>query len=775
MFNFQKVFFTLILLTGIYISFSPNTWTQASFFDFLKSDTPASPNTVESFDLESFSKIPVLRGGRVKPLDSVARNILLVLRNKRTALRVLEKEELENINRLKESKDSISEEELITLKAFRKIKKVMIPQEGVEKTAVEVKAIDWLAQVLFAPEKADKLKTFLIDHDQVLGLLNQKLTENGKFYSYNELQPFLSNIDSSARKAGEVETELRDSFQQNIIELYRSLLIYKKLKHSLSPPTTPDRPEMLEQLGVTDLVYSAEKDRARSDEYLRFRKLTAELSKDSSVVQLGSEEFARVVFFVDRYNQANLWTEFLPIPPIVAEGDGKWMKVTESLVGSEPLESREKQNMDPARFALTLRELLSLEKTELKERISYIRENQKLDPSALFATQYAEAIKVREGVDPVILQYEDLALAYSDQNASEFNRLVNELYDLTTKRAGSTASTLSFEKTFNGFEPFYRSAIAYVVIFIVAALSWLIPAIKRDSELVRTLRNSAYYLTIIVLVCHTFGLAARMWIEGRPPVTNLYSSALFIGWASVLLCLGTEKYIRLGIASAMGALIGFSSLVIAHSLSLDSSLNPTGDTMEMMRAVLDSNFWLATHVVIITIGYSTTYLAGFIGIAYVFFHIGCIISGKPENKLKKTLDSMIYGITCFSLLFSLVGTILGGIWADQSWGRFWGWDAKENGALLIVIWNALLLHARFSGIAKTRGLACIAIFGNVVTSWSWFGTNMLGVGLHSYGFMDKAFNYLMMFIISQMVIIGLAYIHPLFGFFKKLFPPKAST
>ena len=775
MFNFQKVFFILILLTGIYISFLPNTWTQASFFDFLKSDTPAAPETIESFDLESFSKIPVLRGGRVKPLDSVARNILLVLRNKRTALRVLEKEELENINRLKESKDSLSEEELITLKAFRKIKKVMIPQEGVEKTAVEVKAIDWLAQVLFAPEKADKLKTFLIDHDQVLGLLNQKLTENGKFYSYNELQPFLSNIDSSARKAGEVETELRDSFQQNIIELYRSLLIYKKLKHSLSPPTTPDRPEVLEQLGVTDLVYSAEKDRARSDEYLRFRKLTAELSEDSSVVQLGSEEFARVVFFVDRYNQANLWTEFLPIPPIVAEGDGKWMKVTESLVGSEPLESREKQNMDPARFALTLRELLSLEKTELKERISYIRENQKLDPSALFATQYAEAIKVREGVDPVILQYEDLAFAYSDQNVSEFNRLVNELYDLTTKRAGSTASTLSFEKTFNGFEPFYRSAIAYVVIFIVAALSWLIPAIKRDSILVRTLRNSAYYLTIIVLVCHTFGLAARMWIEGRPPVTNLYSSALFIGWASVLLCLGTEKYIRLGIASAMGALIGFSSLVIAHSLSLDSSLNPTGDTMEMMRAVLDSNFWLATHVVIITIGYSTTYLAGFIGIAYVFFHIGCIISGKPENKLKKTLDSMIYGITCFSLLFSLVGTILGGIWADQSWGRFWGWDAKENGALLIVIWNALLLHARFSGIAKTRGLACIAIFGNVVTSWSWFGTNMLGVGLHSYGFMDKAFNYLMMFIISQMVIIGLAYIHPLFGFLKKLFPPKAST
>ena len=288
---------------------------------------------------------------------------------------------------------------------------------------------------------------------------------------------------------------------------------------------------------------------------------------------MGSEEFAKVVFFVDRYNQANLWTEFLPIPPVLAEGDGKWMKVTESLVGSEPMESREKQNMDPARFALTLRELLSLEKTDLKEKISYIRENQKLDPSALFATQYAEAIKLREGVDPVILQYEELAFAYRDQNFSEFNRIVKEIYDLCTMRAGSTASTLSFEKTFNGYEPFYRSAIAYVLVFIVASFSWLMAAFKKDSSIVLMLRNSAYYLTIIVLICHTFGLAARMWIEGRPPVTNLYSSALFIGWASVLLCLATEKYIRLGIASAMGALIGFSSLVIAHSLSLDSSLN----------------------------------------------------------------------------------------------------------------------------------------------------------------------------------------------------------
>ena len=93
-----------------------------------------------------------------------------------------------------------------------------------------------------------------------------------------------------------------------------------------------------------------ERDRAVSDEFIRFRELTAKLSQNPSVVKLGSEEFAKVVFFVDRYNQANLWTEFLPIPPIISEGDGKWLKVTESLVGAEPLESREKQNMDPGQI-----------------------------------------------------------------------------------------------------------------------------------------------------------------------------------------------------------------------------------------------------------------------------------------------------------------------------------------------------------------------------------------------------------------------------------------
>ena len=117
---------------------------------------------------------------------------------------------------------------------------------------------------------------------------------------------------------------------------------------------------------------------------------------------------------------------------------------------------------------------------------------------------------------------------------------------------------------------------------------------------------------------------------------------------------------------------------------------------------------------------------------------------------------MTYGVVCFATLFSFVGTVLGGIWADQSWGRFWGWDPKENGAVLIVLWCAITLHARWGGFIRQRGLMIMALFGNIVTSFSWFGVNMLGVGLHSYGFMQKAFPWLVGFMISQLALMAVA-------------------
>jgi ABC-type transport system involved in cytochrome c biogenesis permease subunit len=121
---------------------------------------------------------------------------------------------------------------------------------------------------------------------------------------------------------------------------------------------------------------------------------------------------------------------------------------------------------------------------------------------------------------------------------------------------------------------------------------------------------------------------------------------------------------------------------------------------------------------------------------------------------------MIYGVVCFALLFSFTGTILGGIWADQSWGRFWGWDPKENGAVLIVLWNALILHARWGGLVRARGLAVLAVLGNVVTAFSWFGTNLLGIGLHSYGFTQTGFLWLAGFTAIQLLLTLLAVAPP---------------
>ena len=132
-------------------------------------------------------------------------------------------------------------------------------------------------------------------------------------------------------------------------------------------------------------------------------------------------------------------------------------------------------------------------------------------------------------------------------------------------------------------------------------------------------------------------------------------------------------------------------------------------------------------------------------------HIAPLIDAATTQ----ALVGMTYGVVCFALLFSFVGTVLGGIWADQSWGRFWGWDPKENGALLIVLWNAIILHARWGRYVREKGIMAMAIFGNVITSLSWFGVNMLGVGLHSYGFMDKAFWALAAFIASQLALMAL--------------------
>ncbi len=333
----------------------------------------------------------------------------------------------------------------------------------------------------------------------------------------------------------------------------------------------------------------------------------------------------------------------------------------------------------------------------------------------------------------------EIMVAHANDKADDFNEKVEDYHRWLSKNQPKEldADRVSFETFFNNFAPFYYSAFSYLFAFVFAVaalLSWSKP-----------LNRAAFLVILATFLVHTFALVARIYISGRPPVTNLYSSAVFIGWGCVVLGMIFESIYRLGIGNIIGAALGAITLGISHLLAGD------GDTFKVLQAVLDTQFWLATHVVCITLGYSTTFLAGALGLYYV---LAGLVTTNVTSRTSKDLSRMIYGTVCFGIFFSFVGTVLGGLWADDSWGRFWGWDPKENGALLIVLWNAILLHAHWDKMVGPRGLAVLAVGGNIITSWSWFGVNELSVGLHAYGFTEGVWATLWLFWVSQAVVMG---------------------
>ncbi|MFW6060862.1 MAG: cytochrome c biogenesis protein CcsA, partial [Phycisphaeraceae bacterium] len=331
-------------------------------------------------------------------------------------------------------------------------------------------------------------------------------------------------------------------------------------------------------------------------------------------------------------------------------------------------------------------------------------------------------------VHPAVAHYIAIMTAYTQQDPEAFNRHVAEYDALLRDQMPGVMRRMDIEVNFNRVAPFLGATVVYAVAFVLLCLSMLLRLRQSTHDdgrgapaMADGLRVSAVALVCAALIVHTLAILLRIYLQGRPPVTNLYSSAVFVGWASVLLGIALERLYPIGMAALGAAVVGFTTLIVAHNLGSD------GDTMQMMQAVLDSNFWLATHVTTITLGYSAMFLAGALAIVYILLGVftRMLTASRAEG-----LTRMVYGVICFALLLSFVGTVLGGIWADQSWGRFWGWDPKENGAALIVLINAVILHARWGGMIRQRGMMVLAVGGNIVTAWSWFGTNMLGIGLH---------------------------------------------
>ncbi len=586
------------------------------------------PRSGAGFKSGEFGRLPVVLNGRVQPLDSVARNSLRQLRNKQSAL---------------------------------------------EDSRTQVPASEWLLEVFNRPDRADALKSFRIDNPELLSLL--KLPENEKHFSFNEVKPSLAELELQARRVDDIPAQSRTAFEKQTMKLYSSLVLYQRLKNSVSPEFSTNY--LAELTEYAQLLPSAAQ--------------AAQAHQDGKAFD--AAELNRIMGFVRRYNRMAELAHPLMVPPADPRApDHDWQNMGASLM----------------------------------------------------------AAVQRGSLHPAVKWYAQMGRAYHQGDVAGFNRALGEYQDWLAAHFPQAQAKGAWESLFNRKEPFYKATVLYTLAFLLVAFSWI-----KESD---TLRRSAYALVVVALTIHTLGLLYRMVLEGRPPVTNLYSSAIFIGWGAAVFGLVLERFSKAnlgGLGLATAAFIGLVTGIIAHNLALG------GDTMEMMRAVLDTNFWLATHVVTITIGYVATFVAGFLGIVFIAFGL---LNRKFDRPSAISLERLMYGAICFATLFSFIGTVLGGIWADQSWGRFWGWDPKENGALIIVLWNAMILHARWGNMIQERGMAVMSVFGNVVTSYSWFGVNMLGVGLHSYGFMDAGFKWLLLFVLSQVIIMALAFLPP--GFYR---------
>jgi ABC-type transport system involved in cytochrome c biogenesis permease subunit len=300
---------------------------------------------------------------------------------------------------------------------------------------------------------------------------------------------------------------------------------------------------------------------------------------------------------------------------------------------------------------------------------------------------------------------------------------------LATARADTEAAAtargeyrkIPTELTYYRLDLIAKALVVYILGFVLSALLWLAP---RSKWLYRAAAAAATAATALLV----WAIVLRCMIRGRPPVSTLYETMLFVTAVGSIILLVTEWISRQRMALSVNLALGMVGLFLANAYeTLDKQ-----DTMPQLVAVLDTNFWLATHVTAITIGYAAGMVAAAIGSVYLVTRLFGIRKATPA--FGKNLIRMTYGALCFGLIFSVVGTILGGIWANESWGRFWGWDPKENGALLICLTEIVILHARMGGYLRDFGIAAATAFLGTVIAFSWFGVNLLGVGLHSYGF-----------------------------------------
>ena len=333
--------------------------------------------------------------------------------------------------------------------------------------------------------------------------------------------------------------------------------------------------------------------------------------------------------------------------------------------------------------------------------------------------------------------WEDMALAYrADSEGGKWQDTVEAAQAEFQKNSIYSPFIFELEIAYNSIKPYDWARGLYALAILALGLY-----VMREMG---ALRAAGLVLLAGAMAAHLFGITARVIILDRPPVGTLYESVLFValicafsGWIASIIR-------RQDLAALAGAISALGLLFLAPVIV------PEGETLEVLVAVLNTNFWLATHVTIITAGYGMCVLAACMAHFYMALRLK-YPNGTPQIS---ALYKSIYKVSIIALLLTAVGTVLGGIWADQSWGRFWGWDPKENGALLIVLWLIWLQHGRLGGNLRDLPFMTGIAYLNVIVALAWFGVNLLNVGLHSYGFTSGIALGLGVFCAAETLILG---------------------
>ncbi|HMP74385.1 MAG TPA: cytochrome c biogenesis protein CcsA [Kiritimatiellia bacterium] len=524
-------------------------------------------------------------------------------------------------------------------------------------------ALEWLAQTLFDPSDILGKPLFMINHPEVVEALGIDPGSRRRF-SFDELHPGMATLFQMAERAFDIPADDRLPVDTEILRAFQNLNEYLRLMQAFRfAAPHPDFDITLPE--TLDLLQIPQLDRGYTflDIVLRAGLMAPRIEEITSREPSTWTEAETELFGLSAglFHWAQRHRD-LPIPliPLHGHDEEKWLSPWDVL-------------------AMRL----------MSDRI---RQD--------------------------IINLQELALAYRAGNQIDFDHAARDFRRSVIARVQPSRGiqTLDLELAYNRYDLFYRAEILYGLAFLLALAAILTGR--------RSLRLAALALILVALVPHTLGIAWRMIIMGRPPMTNLYATFLFVSWVSVLLGLAVEYFQRNGIGSVLASISGITMLLFSSRYLI------TGDTLGVVVAVLDSNFWLATHVVTVTIGYAGCIAAGFAGHIYLLQ----ALRHPPEAKALKGSTRAIYGLLAFGLIFAYLGTMLGGVWADQSWGRFWGWDPKENGALMIVLWAAILFHARICNWIGNRGMAVGSIIMIIIVMIAWLGINLLGVGLHSYGF-----------------------------------------